>query len=118
MIKKNMHEILPLELSKEEERLYDIHIRSNVNKVRCVSKGWIVDFVYTDKNGDYNPSGEYITGYKNGELVTTGRILNSTNMDSFKIVYTEGMDKRPFFVLTDIIENNNAGLWTKGNKND
>lgn len=106
------------ELTEDVANGYLDYIDKELNLAKIKNKGWIVNFLYTNKDGDYNNgSGEYITGYvvdsngnsKNRQLITV-KIKHSTTMEGYLIVYTHGIDERPYFVLTKDNGNNMTGL--------
>lgn len=103
----SMHEVLPSEITMEDIEKYHKIIDETINKVKMPFQGWIVSPTMTDKYGNYTLKNEHITGYlinesdpRHGQLITTASIKNDSNMNRYDIVYTNGINDLPYFVLT------------------
>lgn len=103
-----MYEIKPFEISPIKARKHAHKVRE-INKISGVDlQGAIVEYEFTDSNGLPMEDGEHITGYmiegtdpRHRSLFTTAKIISKSTFPEFELVYTNGMNKRPYIILLD-----------------
>lgn len=102
---ENMHVVMSLDIPQRtlERALERIGL---LNKIKHEVQGWIVDYRHTDADGTLNKSGKHITGYfvnegdsRHGQLITTSVVENKATLEGYKLLTTQGLNPKPYFLM-------------------